>query len=325
MVDTDGMISDARASRGFLIMALLSLSPINRLQAETIQLLPSEDTTLFEFDPTFNYGEQHVFISGTLGPQGDLSLSRALLKFDIAQNVPPGKVIESASLDVYVTDAPPESNRVDSTFHLRRMLTPWAEGKKSSSARPGGAPADPDESNWRFTGLTNQRWATPGGAPGDDYLDLSSGSTRIRDRRETYRLELNERGLADLVLWQTEPTRNFGWILISEREDKPFTARRFGASENQTEARRPVLNITFGPVNDPPSLTVLRIDPSTLEITVEGQAGQTCTLQTADTLASPTWLNLDSFQLPETGLISTTMTIRDDTNTTFFRATLMAP
>lgn len=45
-------------------------------------------------------------------------------------------------------------------------------------------------------------------------------------------------------MWVGEPGTNFGWVLIG-MEDSRKTARRFDSNDNDTEADRPTLTVTF--------------------------------------------------------------------------------
>ena len=71
--------------------------------------------------------------------------------------------------------------------------------------------------------------------------------------------------VADVQAWINNPSSNFGWLLISENEVSPETARRFGAREDPTHA--PVLTISYSL----PSLSVT-IQPPSQTVPVGGTA-----------------------------------------------------
>jgi len=50
-------------------------------------------------------------------------------------------------------------------------------------------------------------------------------------------------GVADVQLWLLNPAANVGWLLISEPESTPFSARRIGSREHTNNT--PVLNIEY--------------------------------------------------------------------------------
>jgi len=60
--------------------------------------------------------------------------------------------------------------------------------------------------------------------------------------------------VADVQSWVDNPASNFGWMLMSESEDVPGTARRFGSRETSPV---PTLVVTFAPPTpqNPPTIT----------------------------------------------------------------------
>ena len=59
-----------------------------------------------------------------------------------------------------------------------------------------------------------------------------------------YEFESTFDTVADLQLWLNHPENNFGWMLISQSEDTPFTARRFNSRE-EPFGNVPFLTVDF--------------------------------------------------------------------------------
>src|SRR5437762_623097 len=135
-----------------LIFATLLLSPA-RLAAETAYLTPSADTALLEHYPLNNTGAELYLNSGTTQI---FTKNRALLKFNLASQLPSGAKITAASLTVEVVGEPVDGN-APTTFELRRMLRDWGEGNKIGAPPELGQPATLGEANWthRFALSTN--------------------------------------------------------------------------------------------------------------------------------------------------------------------------
>ncbi|SRR5260221_4638586 len=70
-----------------------------------------------------------------------------------------------------------------------------------------------------------------------------------------YQFESTLDTMADLQLWLDHPGTNFGWMLISQSEDTPFTARRF-ASREDPFGRGPTLTVDFDVVPEPSALAL---------------------------------------------------------------------
>jgi len=114
--------------------------PANNLGAATVSLRPVADTTLQEAYPDYNFGDGTTFTSGGRRNGGR---TRALLEFDIADNLPVGALINSVTLTLNVVHVP--SFGVASTFDLDRLSAGWGEGNGSDM---GGSPGLAGQATW---------------------------------------------------------------------------------------------------------------------------------------------------------------------------------
>src|SRR5438552_12262697 len=92
--------------------------------AETININPSKDNTLYEYIPAdgdrSNALGNHFFTGETAVGE----LRRGVIAFDIAGNVPAGSTITGVTLSMHVSRVP---NNTARTVELHRLLADWGE------------------------------------------------------------------------------------------------------------------------------------------------------------------------------------------------------
>lgn len=203
--------------------------------AETVTLLPAADTTLMEISPDNNFGSGGTF---TAGGRSDGGRNRALLWFDIANNVPAGATINSVTLRVTVIAA----RGPNSIFDLHELLAPWNEGAGADYGL--GSPALPGEVTWNDRLAPDTSWLMAGG----DFVNSPSASVFIGGQAN-YTFLSTSALVDDVQGWLNNPASNFGWLLRSESENTPGTIRRFGS--RQAGASAPALTIEFTPIPEP--------------------------------------------------------------------------
>lgn len=215
----------------FGVLSALVCSPASA-HSETIELLPTSDATLFE-DP------EGAKASGA-GPTlflGDNRLSttrRALLRFEVAAELPPDAVVQSVSLWLYVSDAP---NETAQPVTVHRVLESWGEGPSASSGG-GGAPAEPGDATWLHRFYPGDPWSEVGGS--FDPTVAASIQMGISGWQE-----FAAEGLVqDVQGWLDDPSSNFGWMLRGA-EGTPSSSRGLHSRESETAELRPYLHIEY--------------------------------------------------------------------------------
>jgi hypothetical protein len=178
-----------------------------------------------------------------------------LLQFDIGSAIPAGAQISAATLTLEVVRRPADGFEA-ALFGLHRVLRPWGEGVAVPIDNPGGlgAPALPNDATWTHRFAFSERWSAPGGAPDVDYNQTFSSSAFIYDV-DVYEFEGTLDMIGDVQLWLNNPESNFGWMLMTETENLPFTARRF-ASRDDPNGGGPVLTVEFTVVPEPATMTL---------------------------------------------------------------------
>src|SRR5947207_2367883 len=102
----------------FTSVALISLLQLfNSVQAATVSIHSTADTTLQEAFSSNNYGDGTTFTAGGRRQGGR---TRALLLFDIAGNIPTGATINSVTLTLSCLQDP--SGGINSTFDINRLI-----------------------------------------------------------------------------------------------------------------------------------------------------------------------------------------------------------
>jgi hypothetical protein len=244
------MIDLYRAAAGTCL--LLLSTPCDRASAEIVTATPSQDATLIEIQPDRNNGGEQWVNAGTTQ---NGTRNRGLFQWDLTSLIPVGATILSASVTFEVIKVP-GCGMASSSFSLYRMFSSWGEGNKVAIDNQGGqgAPATAGEVTWnaRFFGSTP--WAAPGGLAGVDFSASPSASQYIYDvGRSPYVFSSGSELVNDVQSWVNDPKSNFGWMLASDDEGTPFTARRF-ASREDPFGRAPILTVDYELVPEPGSL-----------------------------------------------------------------------
>jgi len=206
------------------------------LNAATIALPPVADTTSSQSYPDNNLGGE-AFLESGLNDNADVS--RALLKFDVAGNLPANATIQRVTLTLTVAHSISVSASV---FSLHRVLHAWGEGAKTNGA--GGGPATSGEATWNARLYPAPLWSVPGATAPADYVAAASASQFVI-AESSYSFSSNL--LADVQFWFTNSAANFGWFLISEDEGTFDTSQRFASREDAANAPRLVIDYTLPP------------------------------------------------------------------------------
>lgn len=221
----------------FLILSLTAWS-------DSLSFTPVADTTISEGNVAHvNGGAPDMIVGGLVQFP---AACRGLIKFDVS-SLPPTATITSVTLSVTVTIARSGGN--PNTHKVHRLLAPWGE--------------------------TAAQWENSGSAPwtGGEYSDWEDGSTTLGIPGE-YRFENSTGLIAAVQFWLTNSVANHGWIMISDDEFEPGTARRIATRE--AGAGRPTLTVGYT-VPPPPPADFYVTSPSVFAINGEG-ANPTLTL-----------------------------------------------
>jgi hypothetical protein len=213
------------------LLLMLGTFPVG---AETAFVRADRDTTLIEDpDGARSNGAGPVFFVGQTN-QATGSLRRGLVRFDVAAALPQGAVVESVVLHLTALRGNPGAFPV----RLSRVLADWGEGASSSTGGQG-APSEPGDATWIHTFYDTEFWKHTGG----HFID-SASAMFVVDGPGEYLVTTGSRMLADVRLWASAPSRNFGWILIGD-EGRPQSVQPFASRQSSDPAAVPVLEILY--------------------------------------------------------------------------------
>lgn len=254
------------------------------LRGDTFSLKPAADTSLFEVSPNNNLGKAWL----AAGTQRSGERARALVRFDLAA-VPTNAVVNSAVVTFKVVKA--AAGAVSSTFELRRVLVDWTEGTKGSVGSGTGSVAAAGESSWNSRGPGN--WSAPGGAVGSDFAATTSATQPLNGTSLAF---ASTPGLvADAQGWLSDPAQNHGWVLLSQSETTPLTARRFGSRETSGSEPALVIEYSVPSTPPPPQLVGPQKEGGQFHFQFVAEAGQAYTVEFTPALPAATWQVLTNF------------------------------
>ena len=200
--------------------------------SQTVMLAPSKDNTLYESElgTVSNGMGQYLFAGNT----GNGEARRAVIAFDLSA-IPANATVLSATLSLTVSKTKADETAVS----LHVLQQDWGEGESAAVGEEGGgATAEPGDATWLFTFYNTADWATPGG----DFDATALATTPVGgDGRYDW---TSAEFLADVQAKVANPSGNFGWLLLGD-ESLSTTAKRFDSAQNEVEADRPVLTLTY--------------------------------------------------------------------------------
>jgi hypothetical protein len=219
-----------------VILFLLAASTLlgSAAGAEVLTLEAERDNTLFEDaeGDTSNGSGPSLFA----GRNSQGRVRRALVWFDVESSLPPGALVDSATLQLHLSSSSDPSPRAT---RVHRVLANWGEGASVSSGG-GGATAEFDDATWLNTFFPGAFWSSTGG---DFALPPSASATVAGEGDWAWR---DPQLTADVQAWLAEGG-NHGWVVISD-ETVPGTARRFDSREYSNPDRRPRLTLHYSMV-----------------------------------------------------------------------------
>jgi len=224
-----GYSGDVRFAIGLVL--LLCTAPAT---AETLFIEAARDTTLIEDpDGALANGAGPVLFIGRTN-QGENSVRRGLVYFDVAAALPERARVESARLILYMSPSNPAPRRIE----LHRLLSAWGEGASYASGGSGDDSA-PGDATWIHTFYSEELWVRPGG-----HFVVRASSAQEVGASAFYTWESTRKMVADVQLWLAAPDRNFGWILLGD-ETTPQTVKSFASREASDSSQRPTLELTY--------------------------------------------------------------------------------
>jgi hypothetical protein len=234
-----------RSSKTLLALILttaLGWTAASSARAAIINIMPSKDNTLYEFDPAEGDFSNALGFHFFAGKTAMGELRRGVLAFDIAGSIPAGSTITGVTLSMNMSRAP---INVAYPVELHKLLADWGEGTSQASGEEGdGAPATPNDATWRHRFFDTIFWAAQGG----DFSATVSASQSVGPVGQY--IWNSAQMVADVQSWVNNPASNFGWLVLGD-EKPTLTAKRFDTRES---ASPPVLTIEYRSAQPSPRL-----------------------------------------------------------------------
>jgi hypothetical protein len=210
--------------RTLLVSLPATLAWFGPVSGAVIVLTPDADAGLREGSPDINAGIASDYIVGHIA-LGETF--RALLRFNL-EAIPTNAVIQLAQLSV--TDVSRQGAQAPASFGLHRVLRPWTEGTNF------GFGIQPGEVSWNSARHGQTAWESPGASGPSDAVATTSGAAGSGGVSLNF---VSTPGLvADLQHWLVQPQSNFGWLLYTDQENTPRSARRLAAREHPVSPPR---------------------------------------------------------------------------------------
>jgi hypothetical protein len=275
------IIKSSNAIRGWrgsapLLLGLVGILAIAGIRGDSITLTPSDDAELRELTPQLFFGSGTTMVSGGLGSNAGNTRRRALLRFDLEDQIPPGATISSVELTVQVVFMLPPSP-VSSNFELRRLLRAWRE------------PAV----NWNWAENPVTAWST-GGAGGESDATSTASASVLVTGLGPYTFASTPELVADVQLWLDDPTSNAGWLLRSDTE-LPFTARHFGTREHSTSPARLTIDYETTAILEPVIIGDVAAADGELTFAFDAFAGVGYRVEFREGMAGTSWQTITNF------------------------------
>jgi hypothetical protein len=216
--------------------------------ADTVTLVSSRDTTIYQGAPSNSNGAGQAMFAGNTG-QG--TSTRGLVGFQIAGNIPAGSTITGVQFSL-VLDRAGASEFMPRLIQLRRLLADWGEGATgagsgvSQSGNGFPTPNNGTTATWTHRFYMTMPWTNAGG----DFAATASGSTTVGLAHMAYTWGSSPGMVSDVQSWLDNPSSNFGWLLLGD-ESTSTTVREFFTREATNSANRPTLVVTFTPPSAP--------------------------------------------------------------------------
>lgn len=202
--------------------------------AATITLGSVKDATLIsDASAELALGAAYSIYAGRVGTQGLGTLRRGLIQFNF-QSIPPGAVVTSVQLKLYMSQSQAGTYTVD----LKRALLSWGEGA-SFAFGGGGAAAMVNDATWINRFYPGTPWPTPGGS-----FSSAVSASRSVGSVGWYVWGSATRMVEDVQTWIDQPAMNFGWGVLGN-ETTLQSVKRF--ESRQAGANNPQLIVTYSP------------------------------------------------------------------------------
>ena len=186
-------------------------------QTQETTVTPSKDNSIYQEGELSNGAGERLFC----GVTREGNIRRALIKFDLTDEVPEGTTVDSAHL--ILVPSLVKTNGTTVTIHM--LSSDWGEGTADAEGPEGqGAPASDEDATWTKSFFNGDPWVKAGGDFSFDIL----ASNQVN--MGTDALFASPMLTGAVNAWIEDPAQNHGVILIGDETKNP-TGVRFNSRE----------------------------------------------------------------------------------------------
>jgi len=226
-------MKNSKTLLALILTTALGCTAASSASSAIINIFPSKDNTLYEYDPAEGDHSNGAGFHFFAGETAMSELRRGVFAFDIAGSIPPGSTITGVTLSLNCSRVFSDTAR---TIELHKLLADWGEGTSHAPGEEGdGAPATTNDATWRHRFFDTIFWAMQGG----DFSATVSASQSVGPVGQ-YTWS-SAQMVADVQSWLDNPSSTFGWLVLGD-ESTNATSKRFDTRES---ASPPVLTIEY--------------------------------------------------------------------------------
>lgn len=233
----------------FLLLALAFLDRSwgqDETELVTVTVTAARDAVLYAEDG-FQQGDEINRANGKgesllVGNAQSGLFRRSLIAFELGESVPAGSVVVDARLSLGLL--PIASTTFVSVF---RVFSPWAAGTTDPEDEFFGELAQTGDVTWnyRFYHATDASRLAPWQNPGGDFSPDQPLLTSTGEGTGNVVFYTSPELIADVQSMLDQPDQHFGWLLAGDESSVFSNLLQAGSSENEDEAVRPKLEITY--------------------------------------------------------------------------------
>ncbi|MFT7247601.1 MAG: hypothetical protein ACI97P_000369 [Arcticibacterium sp.] len=236
-----------------LVFGLLFLLSYSLYAQVTLELGAERDNSIYSESLSKSNGVGPSIFAGRIARGA--TFRRGLVKFDVS-SLPANAIIQSAELNLSVFMSA-RSTTTKHRFDIHRLNKDWGEANSSGSG--SGDAAQTNDATWGSNFFNVSNWTNLGS---DFEASISATDSVFFTEAGHTATWTSGAMVADVNFWKSNPSSNFGWVLIGD-ESVDSSAKAFFSKEAATffEPFKPKLNITYTIPSDH-KITINELNPN---------------------------------------------------------------
>lgn len=260
-----------------LILALLGAGAVLPACADTLTVSASSDTWILAENPDGNLNGDFHGLGAGMNSHG--SPMRAMIKFDLSQ-IPANATVTAVSMTVTEVK---ENSIATTDYELHRILQNWTAS----------------EATWNNR-TASSAWSAAGLAADTDYTATASGTiTATVGAFGPHTFDSNDKLIADVQAWISDPTSNNGWFFKAATESGQ-NGRRWGSTSIGNAASLSVTYTASTPPPQQPSIAGANASNGQFQFAFNAEANRTYTVESREAFDGSAWTTLTTLPAAST-------------------------